>query len=313
MSLYSLLGTAPPVLSYCIMHQPASAKGVDEYVATIREMDEAVRQESAALTALFEKGRKEAIARESQVLRGSLTEFLSTPMRSDNASILRIFTDAFERFDNVVAGLTPIGVTGTSEGRIIAPKMQKPLEKRLRSSGKSYLRELGFDAGPAKVDIFESVFLISGGHNLDILEHIIRDRLGIYSGAHGRHLIGAGAYTFAAYNRAGNWGAATEAAASSVEAVLFFSKPVMEYAQFREAIVAAMEEMTREMKLPGVTLWQRKLGLGRGKEFILRFACASTEQVPGIVRWLEQRKEPAFFRAALVEGGSLVVKEFLAS
>ncbi len=309
MSLYGLLGTAPPRVTYCILHQASSPKGGEDYVATIRQMHDAVRQESAILTAALEKGKREAIARESQVLRGSLTEFLSTPMRSDNASVLNIFTEAFERFERVVAGLAPVGVTGSSDGRVVPLPAPKPPGRRLIASGKTYLRDLGFAGGASKADVFESVFEMAGGFNLDVLEHIIRDRLGIYSGAHGQHLLRAGTYAFAAYNCVGNWGG--DGTPSPYEAALLFAKPVMEYAPFREAVAEAAGQMVNDLKFPGATLWQRKLGLGRGKEFVLRCACASADHAMKIGHWLQQRAEPAFLRAALLDGGSLLVKEFL--
>ncbi len=313
MSTYSILNAPVPTISYSILHQPGSSASADEYVETIRELHAAVMRESDALTAAYQKSVRETITRESQALRGALGEFLAMPVRSDTASVQKIFGESLERYQQQIVGTAPLGVLRSYEGRILDPGFQKPAERKLLVRGRSYLKGLGFATGKTSADVFESVFLVQGGMNLDLLEHIIRDRVGIYGPTHGRHLEQAGRYLFAAYNLVGSWGTVTRAdiLAGHVEAALHFSKPAMAYDAFRGGLVAALEVLVKEKPIRQVSLWQRKLGLGRGSEFILRCTAASPGDIGDVLGWLGRCHEPAFLKSALMSRGQLVVKELV--
>ncbi len=311
MSTYSILNAPVPTISYSILHQPGSSALVDEYVGTIRELHAVVIRESDALTAAYQKSVRETITRESQALRGALGEFLAMPVRSDTASVQKIFGESFERYQEQVVGTGPLGVIRSYEGRVVEPGFQKAAERKLVVKGRSYLKGLGFARGKAGADVFESVFLVQGGMNLDLLEHIIRDRVGIYGPTHGRHLEQAGRYLFAAYNLVGSWGARADILAGQFEAALYFSKPAMPYDTFRGGLLGALEVLVKEKPVRQVSLWQRKLGLGRGSEFILRCTAASTGDIGDVLGWLGRCHEPAFLKSALMSRGQLVVKELV--
>jgi hypothetical protein len=272
-----------------------------------------VRRESDSIAAAYAKHVRDAIGRESQVLRGSLSEFLQTPMRSDNASVQRIFSDSFERFQEQVAGKPALGVTRSYEGRVITQAFLKTAERRLAANGRAYLKSLGFIAGKTKGDIFESVFIVEGGMNLDLIELIIRDRLGVYGETHGKHIDLTGGYSFSAYNLVGTWGQITrdQALNGRVELAIFFAKPTMQYAPFRAGLLEALGNLTKRISPRSITLWQRKLGLGEGKEFILRWLCDESRQAVEILHLLEQQKDPPFTKKVLVDQGHLVLKELL--
>jgi hypothetical protein len=313
MSMYRILGTPVPTISYCIFHQAASSGSVEKYLDTLRELHSSVRRETASIAAAYAKHVRDVIGRESQALRGSLSEFLQTPMRSDNASVQRIFSDSFERFQEQVVGSPAIGVTRSYEGKVITPAFQKTADRKLVANGTTYLKGLGFVAGKTKGDIFESVFIVEGGMNLDLIEHIIRDRLGIYVETHGKHLDLTGGYSFGAYNLVGSWGQLTrdEVLNGQVELAVFFAKPAMQYAPFRAGLLEALGHVTKRISPRSITLWQRKLGLGKGKEFILRWLCEGSRQAVEILRLLEQQMEPPFVKRVLIDQGHLVLKELL--
>lgn len=137
----------------------------------------------------------------------------------------------------------------------------------LASRARDRLGEWGLDpARPAA----ESHFVLSGSDRLDVIESLVRDRLGIYRPPHGPMMAGLTSTSFGLANRIGVHGSDDPWPAGAREAHLNFSKGKMRYDDFRERLAAALAAMA------GVTPWvasyQRKLGLGPFREFSVRFA-----------------------------------------
>ena len=49
-----------------------------------------------------------------------------------------------------------------------------------------------------------------------------------------------------------------------------FSKGPARYSDFRRSVAALLEQVAEQLDLIHASFWQRKLGLGTGKEFVLR-------------------------------------------
>ncbi|RPH37828.1 hypothetical protein EHM92_01670 [bacterium] len=314
MKTYPLLNTPVPVISYCIFHQPKKGRSGDEYVNTMRALHERVQKESGEMKNAFAKGVREAIARESQMVSGLLSQFLTTPIQSDRAEVRRVIAEGIERSLGQAGMNSEIGVSWSSEGKTCFPPHRKALERKLQQNGKAYLQDLGFTSDGSAGDIFESVFVVEGGINLDLIEHSVRDRVGIYSPPHGTHLGESTTYTFGAYNLvyASGTRPPQEQKKGLVEISFSFSKPPVEYALFRKALAAGLEQYVSGDAALYTSLWQRKLGLGRGKEFILRFLCDEMKKLDGIMKWLHERRDPDFPAEALAEKGAMLLKELLA-
>jgi hypothetical protein len=65
--------------------------------------------------------------------------------------------------------------------------------------------------------------------------------------------------------------------AAGGEAVFLFEKPHIGYGEFRESVGAIADRLFADLAPERVELWQRKLGLGAGMEFILRVRCGELE------------------------------------
>lgn len=309
MSIYSILNVSRPTIGYMIVHQSASPGHTPEYIDNIRELHASVRRESEVIAAAYQKYLRETITRESQVLRGSLSEFLAMPVRSDNQSVQRIFTEGFERFQSNITGAMPLGAVRSFEGRFIFPKLRSGAEKKSLSAGKEYLNALGFGVAKTKGDVFESVFVVEGGMNLDLLEHIIRDRLGIYAPVHGTHLKMVGGYTFSAYNLIDQWSTPDASTAGETECAFHFSKPDIQYEPFRAVLHESLGNLAR--LIPSLSVWQRKLGLGKGKEFIVRCMCNGIGNLGDIFAWLQKDGGAKEIRKIFLNHSCLLVKELV--
>jgi hypothetical protein len=123
------------------------------------------------------------------------------------------------------------------------------------------------------------------------MEHIVRDRMGIYVGSHGAHIENVGRTSFGTYNLIYQLGEvltadlATDVATQEV--TFAFSKGPLHYSDFRRDVSALMEHVGEEMNLIHASFWQRKLGLGTGKEFVLRLRLpvgeATLREVIGVI------------------------------
>ncbi len=313
MSIYTLLSTPLPTIAYCAMHQALPTVPLAEYMKTMKELHERIAYESEAINAEYTKSLRETLLREVQAIHGSLSSFLQTPISSDDKEVRHILEEEIGKFGDAVVDNKGYGLKYSVEGKVFHASTKKALEKKLLSAGKAYLEELGFTSGKGKGEIFESMFVVEGGLNLDILEHIVRDRLGIYSTTHGKHIKEFGEYAYTAYNLVHSVGTLPEREARRkyFEAVLFFSKPDTKYAPFRKALVDILKKLHEEVKPVHLALWQRKLGLGVGKEFALRVASDNSDQISGVVHWLEEHDENPLIKETLIRDGKLILKELL--
>lgn len=149
-------------------------------------------------------------------------------------------------------------VAGPDPSRRAAPLLER---------GRARLEEWGFDPDRP---VAESHFVVDGSDRLDILESLVRDRLGIYRPPHGPMMAGLTATAFGLANRLVVHGTDTAWDGRWEEAHLNFSKGKMRYEEFRSRLavaVAAIADLS-----PWVAAYQRKLGLGPMREFSVRFA-----------------------------------------
>jgi hypothetical protein len=183
--------------------------------------------------------------------------------------------------------------------------------KKLEANGRRSRRHLGLEPPRVGGDLFESVFVVRGGLNLDVLEYIVRDRLGIYASAHGRHLDQAAPAVVATHNMIHASGGDFWKSLPSAwgEAVLLFEKPALPYDAFRTSLAVLIDRAIAASGAPGATLWQRKLGLGRGTEFALRMLLSGHAQVPDILDTLRSAHEPGFAKEIFGREAGLLVKE----
>jgi len=312
MNLSSALSIPVPAIAYTILHRKRSGVPLDDYAGTLRTIHERIAQESAALAAEYRKARAETVARESQVLRGHLSQFLATPIRSDNAEVQRILSEGFERSLGPAELEGSPGIGSSYEGIVVTATLKSAAGKRLVQDGKNLLLELGMESRKGE-EVFESVYLLRGGASLDILEHVVRDRPGMYAVTHDKIVVESSVAVSAVYNLLQAKGEIPprEKRAGMMEVALHLSKPEMPYGPFKQEMAAAADRAMAAGRALHGALWQRKLGLGRGREFVLRFLCDSPAGCEAIVQTLLEIKEPVFVKESLAERTAIVMKQLL--
>ncbi|MEX0602173.1 MAG: hypothetical protein WD295_02450, partial [Bacteroidota bacterium] len=268
MSIYDSLKTERPKILYSAIHQVKKGTRPEEYRKTMQDLHALIREQSHAVSEEWRTTLRDLLQRESQVLRGNLTQFLTTPLKSDFDEIEKTLREHVSGLLSEVVPFETLGVLTTVEGRMIPFEGSGSAGKKLVTAGKSLLLELGFQSGKAKGEIYESQFVVDGGLNLDIIEHLVRDRIGIYTPVHGKHIQVFDSYSYAAHNLvylSGDLGGR-----AAYEASIHFSKGETRYAPFRNGAGELLDEIREAHPMNHMSLWQRKLGLGTGREFVLR-------------------------------------------
>ena len=133
----------PPLIAYTVLHQPGAKAGRRAYEETVGSLHTALLEESRAIDAARKRALGEMTAQSAQQLRASLSDFLSMPIRSDPAEVVRIFREVLDGVARVAFGSGPHGVISSSEGVLVTtPPGISPKPKMLNAG--RYLSAMGF-------------------------------------------------------------------------------------------------------------------------------------------------------------------------
>ncbi len=308
MSIYSALSMEVPVVIYSVMHQMKKGVGEKEYTKTIHDMHSMVRTETANVVEAWLNHLRELTASSVQTTRGNLSQFLTLPLDTDMKEIHRILEDQIGQLLKQALPVARIGVLTSTEGKFFWEREQSAILQSWFLRGKEYLKKLKFRTKDEGQYIFESDFFIEGGLNLDIIEHIVRDRMGIYATAHGQHIRQTDPFAFAAHNLAYLHGS-LETGESKYEAIIHFGKGKVQYAPFRKGLVELLDSVRNECGLSHCSMWQRKLGLGSGTEFNIRMRARDRRIVKDSILAFAKGAEKSPMYLPIMKNGSLVMKE----
>jgi hypothetical protein len=310
MSIYSALSIDVPVIAYLVLHQMKKGVAEKDYTKAILEMHTSVRSESDQVMKVWMSHLAEVTASSVQTTRGTLSQFLTLPLDTDKKEIYRILEDQIAQLFKQTLQVSKIGVITSTEGKFLWEHEQSSVLQALQTKGKDYLKKLKFKPTLEDQPIFESMYFIESGLNLDIIEHIIRDRMGIYATAHGQHIRQADPYAFAAHNLAYLKGP-LDLAESKYEAVIYFSKGKTQYDLFRKELFELLDILQRELALGHCSVWQRKLGLGAGSEFILKMRAGDRKTLKEFVVALMKNIEKNPIYGPVFGNGNFLVKELI--
>ncbi len=308
MSIYSALSIDVPVILYSILHQMKKGVGEKEYTKTIRDMHVMVHDETEKVAEVWKTNLAEVTASSVQTTRGTLSQFLTLPLDTDLKEIHRILEDQIGQLLKQTLPVSKVGVMTSSEGKVLWEREQGAVLLALQERGKDYLKRLKFKISDEDQYIFESDYYVEGGLNLDIIEHIVRDRMGIYATAHGQHTRQTEPFIFAAHNLAYLKGS-LETDDSKYEAVIHFGKGKTQHAPFRKGLFELLDNVQNDLKLSHCSVWQRKLGLGAGAEFNIRMRAGDRKTLKDFILSFAKSAEKNPIYKPVIGNGHLVLKE----
>ena len=196
-----------------------------------------------------------------QTTRGNLSQFLSTPIESDTSDIQHIISDQIGQIAEQLLPKIHYGLMEGYDGRFLIEAQQVEIPKARALGARSFFQNKGFKIGRNNSAIFESLFFIQGGSNLDILEHMISNRIGIYTSSHSPKISQSDVITRSLYNLIfidGN----SENNIDHFELQVRFAKGKESYELFHNELIESMKIFRLEIHDLNVSVWQKKLGLG---------------------------------------------------
>ena len=185
MSIYEVLSLDFPILAYSVLHQPRKTVTIKEYSKSMHNFRGELKEESGKIQIVWQNYLADLTAKTIQTTRGNLSQFLSTPIQSDTGDIQSIIGD---QIGQTAAQLLPkihYGLLDGYDGIFLADAQQAEIPKTKALGGRSFLQNSGFKMSRKNSSVFESLYLIQGASNLDILEYLVRNKIGIYNSSHG--------------------------------------------------------------------------------------------------------------------------------
>jgi hypothetical protein len=289
MDVYRALNADVPQLLFTVLHQSGPTVSDEEFTRTVTALQMDIRKQ------VFEVG--EGLHRWlTQQYRQQAVETVQKLQRldilaehADVEEVPRILEQDYGRLGSRIGSESLLGLQGSAEETFSDETPTDPDLAKQAAEGREYLTSLGFK--PGQGPLHETWLLFRGSIHYDVMEHIVRDRMGIYVGSHGDHIGNVGRTSFGTYNLIYQLGEALTADlvndVLTQEVTFAFSKGPIHYRDFRQEVSALMEHVGEQMNLIHASFWQRKLGLGTGKEFVLRLRLpvgeAALQEVIGLI------------------------------
>jgi hypothetical protein len=272
MDVYRALNADVPQLLFTVLHQAGPTVSDEEFTRTVTALQMDISKQMYEISERLHLWLMQQYRQQAEETLQNLQRLGVLSQQADVGEIQQILEKDYSRLGSRVGSETVLGLQGSAEETFSEAVFNDPdLAKRV-ADGREYLTSLGFK--PGQGPLHETWLLFHGSIHYDVMEHIVRDRMGIYIGSHGAHIENVGRTSFGTYNLVYQLGESLTAHldndVTTQEVSFAFSKGPIHYSDFRHEVSALMEYIGEQINLIHASFWQRKLGLGTGKEFVLR-------------------------------------------
>ena len=279
MDVYRALNANVPQLLFTVLHQSGPTISDEDFTRTVTALHLDMRKQAQEVGEELQQWLQQQSQQEAEETARKLQRLGLLAETASLEAVQQVVERDFRRFAGNVGSESTLGMQGSGEEVFSeAMPLNSDLAKRV-ADGREYMASLGFK--PGQGPLHEAWLLFRGSVHYDVIEHVVRDRMGIYKGSHGDHIEYVGRTSFGTYNliyQLGEGLTADLASDAQTQEVTFaFSKGPVHYSDFRRDIAALMEHVGEQVSLIHASFWQRKLGLGTGKEFVLRLRIAAGE------------------------------------
>ena len=279
MDVYRALNADVPQLLFTVMHQSGPTVSDEEFTRTVTALHKEIRKQAQAIGEELQQWLGEQYSQQAEETVRKLQRLEVLAENADVVEVQQILERDYSRLGSRLGSKSLLGLQGSGE-EVFAEEIpgDPELAKRV-ADGREYLASLGFK--PGQGPLHEAWLLFRGSIHYDVMEHAVRDRMGIYRGSHGDHIKNVGRTSFGTYNLIYQLGEALTADMTqdtrTQEVTFAFGKGPVQYSPFRQEVSALMEQVGEQINLIHASFWQRKLGLGTGKEFVLRLRLPADE------------------------------------
>jgi hypothetical protein len=310
MSIYELLSFDIPILAYSVLHQPRKSVTAKEYAKTVLGFRTGLAEESSKIQSIWQNYLAELTAKTEQTTRGNLSQFLSTPIQSDTGDIQNIISDQIAQTADQLLPRIHYGLKDGYDGRFLIETPQEEIPKTRAIGGRSFFQNIGFKIGRNNSSVFESLYFIQGGSNLDILEHLVRSHIGIYNSSHGTKVIQSDTFACSLYNLLFIDGL-LERTGDHFELQVRFVKGKESFELYHHDLINTLKIFHSEVNALNISLWQKKLGLGIGEEYIFRVKTKDRANLRTAISILQKIIKGKGFIAGSLGTGIWLTKELL--
>ena len=279
MDVYRALNADVPQLLFTVLHQSGPTVSDEDFTRTVTALHLDIRKQAREVGEELQQWLQRQAQQEAEETARKLQRLGLLAETTTVEAVQQALERDFRRFAGRVGSESVLGMQGSGEEVFSeAMPLDADLAKRV-ADGREYMASLGFK--PGQGPLHEAWLLFRGSVHYDVMEHVVRDRMGIYKGSHGDHIEYVGRTSFGTYNliyQLGESLTADPASDGQIQEVTFaFSKGPVHYSDFRRDTSDLMERVGRQINLSHASFWQRKLGLGTGKEFVLRLRLPASE------------------------------------
>jgi hypothetical protein len=279
MDIYRALNADVPQILFTVMHQAGPTVPEEVFTRTATALHMTIRHQVQAVGEELHQWLEQQYTNQAEETARKLQRLDLLAQNADLKQVQEVLVKDYSRLGNRIGTESLLGTQGSADEVISDETPTDPdLAKRV-ADGREYLTSLGFKPGQGV--LHETWLLFRGSIHYDVMEHIVRDRMGIYRGSHWDHIENVGRTSFGTYDliyQLGEGLTADLANDAGIQEVSFaFSKGPVQYSPFRQEVSALMENVAGKTHLLHASFWQRKLGLGTGKEFVLRLRLPAGE------------------------------------
>ena len=310
MNIYKALSLNIPTIAYSVIHQPRNTITAKEYIKTLHGLRSILIDETTMIKSVWQNHLSDMTAMTVQTSWGNLSQFLSTPLQSDTGEIKNIIRDQMNQTMEQLLPQIHYGLLSGYDGRFLTDGLHSEIPKAKIAEWKFYLQSLGFKATRSNSTIFESVYFVQGGSNLDILEHIMKSSIDIYNSSHNNEINKSGLIFSSVYNLLFLDGA-LEYEADRFELQIKFDKGKENYEVFHNDINESFKTFSLEIPDLNVSVWQRKLCLGIGEEYILRVRTKDRSTLRSLINTVQKLVREHTLFSKVISDGIWMVKEII--
>jgi hypothetical protein len=308
MSIYDVLSIEIPIIAYSVLHQNKKTVTTKEYAKSLNGLRTELKKESERIKFAWRGHISDLTAKSVQTTSGNLSHFLSTPIQTDTGEINGIMKDQIIQITEQLLPNVHYGLAGGYDARYLMETKQSEIPKSRMAEGRSFMQKTGFKMGKSNASIFESLYVVQGGSNLDILENMVRNGIGIYNSTHEKKANEFETMACSIYNLLFSDGV-SYTGFDRFELQVNFVKGKESYAVFNKELGESIKYFRTEIHHLNVSVWQRKLGLGIGEEYTLRILTKDRFTLRAAVAVTQKFAKDRHLVANAIRAGTWLTKE----
>ena len=280
MDIYRALSADVPLSLFTVLHQGIPKLSSEEDLQLVTSFHDNVHALADSLGDELQQWHQKQYHDQVEEMIGKLRREGLLAEKVDAELLEETLMRDYQRLGSRIGSRSLIGLLGASEVVLDETLPTDALLSRLMLAGQRYMASLGFK--PGQGIMHETWLLFRSSVHYDIMDHLIRTRTEIYQDSPDKpfkHIHYMVTSTFdLVYQTGEGLTAEPHEDVPMQQITLAINKGQLPYSVFRHDIAVLMEEVGEHALTFHASFWQRKLGLGIGKEFVLRFRLPEGEE-----------------------------------